>query len=101
MMEMSAARHLPFTWEDYRSWDDDQRWEIIGGEVFAMSPAPVVRHQHIHRELLYPIVRHLRGHPCKPFSAPIDVKLSDVEPGENPPVVREPPGRYEAPPPAS
>jgi hypothetical protein len=34
-----------FTWDDYRSWRDDRRWEIIGGQAFDMSPAPSVFHQ--------------------------------------------------------
>lgn len=33
-----------YTWQDYRTWDGDQRWEIIDREPFAMSPAPSVRH---------------------------------------------------------
>ena len=31
-----AARKLKNTWDDYRSWDDGQRWELIGGDVYAI-----------------------------------------------------------------
>ncbi len=77
MSEGSAARHLPYTWDDYRSWDDDRRWEIIGGEAYAMSPAPTTRHQKIHTELVRQMANHFAAHPCQTFSAPTDVKLSD------------------------
>ena len=75
----STAKHLPYTWTDYRSWQNDERWEIIDGEAYAMSPAPSVRHQHIHRELFTSICAHFRGKSCRPFSCPIDVKLSDTD----------------------
>jgi len=30
-----------FTYADYLTWDDDQRWELIDGEAFCMSPPSV------------------------------------------------------------
>ena len=75
----STARHLPYTWRDYQTWPDDERWEIVNGEAYAMSPAPSVRHQHIHRELFTAICAHFRGRTCRVYSCPIDVKLSDVD----------------------
>ena len=36
-----------WTYADYLTWDDGQRWEIIDGEAFNMSPAPTLRHQAI------------------------------------------------------
>jgi hypothetical protein len=42
-----GARKPPakFTYSDYLSWDDSQRWEIIYGEAYNMSPAPDTIHQ--------------------------------------------------------
>ena len=77
MSEGTAARHLPYTWDDYRSWDDDRRWEIIDGEAFAMSPAPSTRHQKIHAELFLQIGSQFKARPCQVLSAPTDVRLSD------------------------
>ncbi len=38
------THYLPsYTYEDYKHWDGD--WEIIRGVAYAMSPAPVKRHQ--------------------------------------------------------
>ncbi len=44
-------RDRTFTWSDYRSWPVDERWEIVGGEAYDMSPAPLTRHQSIVGEL--------------------------------------------------
>ena len=29
------------TFNDYRSWADEERWGIINGEAYAMTPAPI------------------------------------------------------------
>ena len=46
---MNAAPKLKekFSYKDYLSWPDDEQWELINGEAFAMSPAPTPRHQRI------------------------------------------------------
>ena len=36
-----------FTLQDYLTWPDDARWEIIDGKAYAMTPAPTVTHQTI------------------------------------------------------
>ena len=43
----------------------NERWELIGGEALAMSPAPSFRHQEIVSELTAQLVVHLRGKPCR------------------------------------
>ncbi len=75
MKTVSAARRH-FSWEDYRAWDDGQRWELISGEPFCMSPAPSSRHQMIVSRLFVQIFQHFRGRRCEPVVSPIDVKLS-------------------------
>ena len=70
------ARH---TWSDYQSWDDGQRWEIIGGEAHAMSPAPTLRHQRVQAELTAQMMAFFRGKKCQVFPAPTDVKLSELD----------------------
>ncbi len=79
MNQESAARSLPFVWADYRSWDDDHRWEIIDGEAYAMSPAPTTRHQTILVELTAQFSGALRGRCCRPYVSPTDVKLSETD----------------------
>jgi Uma2 family endonuclease len=68
-----------YTWSDYRSWSDEQRWEIIGGVVYAMSPAPSPRHQTVAGNLFGKLLQHLSGKPCRAFIAPTDVRLSDTD----------------------
>ena len=36
-----------FTYADYLTWDDGERWELIEGEVCNMIPAPNRFHQKI------------------------------------------------------
>jgi Uma2 family endonuclease len=63
-----------FTWSDYRSWPDDERWELIDGIAYAMSAAPSIKHQDVVLRLSSRIELPLRGRPCRPFIAPTDVK---------------------------
>ena len=45
----STAKKLnkKFTYADYQSWPEEERWEIINGQAYAMTPAPSVRHQKV------------------------------------------------------
>lgn len=67
-----------YTWSDYQTWPDDERWEIIGGTAHAMSPAPSTQHQSVTGSLFARLHANLTGKPCRPFIAPTDVKLSDA-----------------------
>ncbi len=79
MSEAAVAWGHDFTWDDYRAWPDDKRWEIVGGEAFAMSPAPSLRHQQILHELDRQLGNHFAGKSCRVFPAPTDVKLSNQD----------------------
>lgn len=76
-----AARKLEgrFTWADYRTWPADERWELIGGEAYGMSPSPTARHQRIQLDLAAALLPHFRKGPCQVFTAPLDVRLSDED----------------------
>lgn len=65
-------------WEYYRSLPDDERWELIDGQLYAMS-APLTIHQRISRDLSAHSWLHFRGRPCEVFTAPVDVKLSEYD----------------------
>jgi Uma2 family endonuclease len=75
--QIADKRDAVFTWADYRSWPDEERWEIIGGVAYAMSPAPSTKHQSVGARMYSRLERGLEGKPCRPFIAPTDVKLSD------------------------
>ena len=68
-----------FTWTDYRAWPEGERWEIIGGEAFAMSPAPGTRHQMVVTEFGRQFANAFLGKDCKVFVAPTDIRLSEED----------------------
>ncbi len=68
-----------FTYGDYRRWEGDDRWELIDGEVFDMSPAPSRRHQQVVLRLALQIDDFLEGHSCEAYVAPFDVRLPEGE----------------------
>jgi Uma2 family endonuclease len=68
-----------YTCEDYYSWNDGERWELIGGLPRAMSPAPSYRHQRAAMELGRQLANFLKGKTCKVLSAPFDVRLNADE----------------------
>lgn len=64
-----------YTYADYLTWPDDERWELIDGEAFDMTPAPTPVHQGITMELSRQLANFFLGKPCKVFAAPFDVRL--------------------------
>jgi Uma2 family endonuclease len=66
-----------YTYTDYLTWDDNYRCELIGGEVWDMSPAPNLKHQNISRNFSSRLFNFLDGKKCIPFAAPTDVVLDE------------------------
>jgi Uma2 family endonuclease len=64
-----------YTYADYKTWPDEERWELIEGRAWAMSPAPSLGHQDILGKLYMSFGSFLKGKPCKVFLAPFDVLL--------------------------
>ena len=63
-----------YTFEDWLSWDESVRAEIIDGELVMMAP-PVQKHQGVLGELHGQLWQFLKGKPCKVFPAPFGVRL--------------------------
>jgi len=63
-----------FTYEDYCTWPEDERWELIDGIPFRMD-APSEYHQQISVNLLFALRGYLTGKSCKAYHAPFDVRL--------------------------
>lgn len=63
-----------FSYADYLTWPEGERWEIIDGEAFSMS-SPGQIHQEILGNLFAIFHSFLQGKPCKVFLAPFDVRL--------------------------
>jgi len=66
-----------YTYRDYCAWPEEERWEIIDGVAYDMSPAPDLNHQAVSFRLSGFFLNALRGKPCVGFAAPTDVVLSD------------------------
>ena len=65
-----------YTYADYCKWDDDERWELIDGVPYAMSPAPPTAHQRVIGRLYRRLTEFLDDKPCEAFIAPFDVRLN-------------------------
>jgi Uma2 family endonuclease len=66
-----------FSYAEYASWKDDQRWELIDGVPYNMTPAPRTQHQSILGNLAANVHAYLKGKQCRSFVAPTDVVFDD------------------------
>jgi Uma2 family endonuclease len=63
-----------FTFEDYMSWDEDVRCELIDGLLYnSIYPSP--KHQRILMNLVTEIGIFLRGKKCRVYPAPFNVRI--------------------------
>jgi len=73
--QTATKRDARYSYADYLTWSDDERWELIDGVAYNMTPAPSRKHQEISWELSRQISAHLHGKKCKAYTAPFDVRL--------------------------
>jgi len=66
-----------FTYQDYVSWPDNERWELIDGVPYNMTPAPSFEHQSIVGNFYHLLRNKLKNKTCIPGIAPTDIVLSD------------------------
>lgn len=75
-MTVAVKAKQKCTYADYLQWSDDERWELIDGTAYNMSPAPRPRHQRIVMNMAGAMWRCLGpGMPCEVFPAPFDVRF--------------------------
>lgn len=68
-----------YTYADFITWPDEERWEIINGQAWNMSPTPSIRHQKIVGNLHGILFQAKAKFPdCALFAAPTDVVLDDI-----------------------
>ena len=77
---MPKHKEGTFSYADYLQWPDEERWELIHGIAYSMSPAPGSRytgpsHQRILLNLLRRVASITDELPCETFVAPFDVRL--------------------------
>ena len=76
MQERARKTAGRYTYDDYLTWPDEPRQEIINGVSYALA-SPTVRHQELSVRLTVALDRFFRGKPCRLFAAPLDVVLSE------------------------
>ena len=74
-MGLALRKEKHYTYADYLTWPDDARYELIDGEAFLMTPAPLIEHQEVAGEVYHQLRNQLDGKPCRPYIAPVDVRL--------------------------
>lgn len=75
MVEAINKDGRKYNYSDYLQWQDDERWELIDGRAYNMTPAPNRKHQDISGELFRQISNYLQGKDCRVYAAPFDVRL--------------------------
>ncbi len=73
MDELRRDQH--YTYADYCTWPEDERWELVDGVPYAMA-SPSDAHQVISVEISRQLANFLVGKPCQVFHAPFDVRLN-------------------------
>jgi len=68
-----------FTYRHYRTWPDEERWELIEGQAWSMSPAPMRGHQKLSARLFNQVYDYLKGKLCEVYAAPFDILLPEGE----------------------
>lgn len=64
-----------YTVADYLSWPQTERWELIHGVPYNMSPAPSVPHQRVVLSTGAQLSAFTRSGPCETLVAPTDLFL--------------------------
>jgi Uma2 family endonuclease len=76
--------NMEFSYKDYLSWNaENERWELINGIAYDMSPAPTRKHQELLTIILTEFYNHLKDKNCSVYAAPFDVRLPDSFQADN------------------
>jgi Uma2 family endonuclease len=63
-----------YSYSDYLTWSEEERWELIDGIAY-MGAAPSRKHQGVQVELIRQISNYLIDKTCRVYGAPFDVRL--------------------------
>jgi Uma2 family endonuclease len=83
MGDPASAPEERFTYRHYRTWPDSERWGLIEGHAWAMSPAPLRAHQKLSMRSSGWINSFLEGKPCEIYAAPFDVLFPEADEGND------------------
>jgi Uma2 family endonuclease len=76
-MPLAHKTERKFTYTDYITWPDEERWELIDGQAYNVTPAPSFRHQKIVFNFASLLRDALKGNPCVAGIAPTDVVFAE------------------------
>ena len=76
MAPLAKKLNRDFTYADYLTWPENERWEIIEGVAYDMSPAPNTKHQSVSFRLSGILYAFLKDKRCQAFAAPFDVRIA-------------------------
>lgn len=73
------------TYTDYKTYPENERVELIDGQIYAMAPAPSRFHQEIIMEISTFVNNYIKANNgnCKVYSAPFDVVLNENDDMDN------------------
>jgi Uma2 family endonuclease len=74
-MSLAKKEKQSFSYKEYLTWPEDERWELINGIAYNMSPAPSRKHQKILLKLAKVISDITDKGKCETYIAPFDVRL--------------------------
>jgi len=75
-MAYAVKKDKTYTYKDYLTWPDEERWEIIAGKAYDMSAAPRIKHQNITSNFHIKLKTH-PDNPCYTGIAPTDVVFDE------------------------
>lgn len=75
MPQLKPKDNQRYSYSDYLTWNDGERWELIYGQAFCMSPGPMRQHQKISKLLSRQIDTYLSDKSCEMYYAPFDVRF--------------------------
>ncbi|OGI03795.1 MAG: hypothetical protein A2Y25_07225 [Candidatus Melainabacteria bacterium GWF2_37_15] len=73
---MPKKQDKPYTYSDYLTWDDREKWELLNGVAY-MQAAPSWQHQKIVAQLGRQFLNYFQNKPCETYLAPFDVRLPE------------------------
>ncbi len=75
---MLKTDNQTYTYEDYLKLDDNNRYELINGELI-MAPSPISNHQKIVGDIFFKLKQLEQTNKGQVYISPLDVVFSDTE----------------------
>lgn len=77
MSSQAKPKEDSYNYSDYLKWPEDERWELIDGVPYNMTPSPSRIHQEILIALSTKFYTFLEDKECKVYYSPFDVRLPE------------------------